>query len=139
MITTDIFSIHETGEITGKIYTGTFTVKVVLTPEDTFLADRRRREILGSNSHEALEALKLQAFMLGQLYVRIVKAPPFWEHSQYGLLLEDFNIINLLFQKCIDASNKYQEERKKQAEEALNSLKKKEEPLLSTHDEKKPK
>lgn len=125
---TDTFTIHATGEVTGQVYTGTFVVKTVLTRADAFAADQRRREILGSNSNDALEALKLEAFMLGQLYVRIIKAPPFWENSQYGLLLEDFNIINLLFQKCMEAANKHQENMKKRAQEALESLRKKEEP-----------
>ena len=103
METTAQFSINEVGTKTGRAFSGTFTVKTLLTRADQFAADQRRRDILGPGSAEALDALKLEAFMLGQLSVRILKAPQFWNESGNGLQLEDFNIIQTVFDKCVDA------------------------------------
>jgi hypothetical protein len=116
------FSISEKGENTGRDYSGVFKIKTVLTRSDVFLSDQRRRDVLGPNGETALDALKAEAFMLGQLYVRIVDAPKFWAESNFGLELEDVNVITALFNKCLEAENERKEKLNKKADDAKQSL-----------------
>lgn len=119
---TDSFSINEIGKTSGRLYTGTFEVKLVLTRADQFAADRRRREILGPNPDDALAALKLEAFMHGQLSVRVLKAPQFWTDSNGGLLLEDFEIVQLVYDQAVELEQARIESIRKETEETLKSL-----------------
>lgn len=121
------FSISEKGENTGRDYSGVFKVKTLLTRSDMFLSDQRRRDILGPNGETALDALKAEAFMLGQLFVRIVEAPKFWPESNFGLELEDVNVISALFSKCMEIENERKTGLSKKADEAKQSLIKKDE------------
>lgn len=121
------FSISEKGENTGRDYSGVFKVKTILTRSDVFVSDQRRRDILGPSGETALDALKAEAFMLGQLYVRIVEAPKFWAESNFGLELEDVNVISTLFSKCIEIENERKMGLSKKADEAKQSLIKKDE------------
>lgn len=122
METTAQFSINETGTKSGRLFSGSFTVKTLLTRADQFAADQKRREILGPGGQEALEGLRLEAFMLGQLSVRIVKAPQFWEDTNQGLNLEDFNIIQILFDKCIELEGQRSAALQQEAKQALERM-----------------
>ena len=51
------FIIDLAGETTGKPFTGTFTVKCVLSKREEMAADIRRRMILGPNPENALNVL----------------------------------------------------------------------------------
>lgn len=98
METTVEFKINEVGDDTGNPYTGTFKVKTLLDRKDRFLADERRRAIIGSNAADALITLQEEAFILGQLSVRVVDGPRWWKDSNNGLLLEDGNVIVKLYE-----------------------------------------
>jgi hypothetical protein len=93
METTAEFQISTVGKESGTPYNGGFKVKTLLTRKDRFVADEHRRMTLGLNSATALDDLQLEAFMLGQLFVRIVDAPPFWKNSNNGADLPDGNVI----------------------------------------------
>lgn len=125
MDATTQFSISETGEYSGKNYSGTFKVKTLLTRSDMFVSDQRRRDILGPNGEQALDVLKAEAFMLGQLYVRVLDAPKFWKDSNFGLDLEDVNVITAVYTKCMEAESERLNSLKKEAEGAKQSLIKK--------------
>lgn len=123
METTVTFDINEIGEETGTPYTGLFTVKTILTRQDRFGADRERRRILGGdNPDQAMPGLQGEAFMLGQLSVRVVDAPKFWKDSLGGLLLEDGNVIGRVFEIAIAKENERREKLQKQSGEALTKL-----------------
>ena len=119
------FSISEKGENSGKDFSGIFKIKTLLTRSDMFLSDQRRRDILGPNAESALDALKAEAFMLGQLFVRVVESPRFWKDSNYGLELEDINVISVLFSKCMDIETERKSNLSKSADAAKQSLIKK--------------
>lgn len=120
----EYFTFHSVGAVTKNVYFGDFGVKTVLSRYDQFLADQKRREILGQNPKDALEGLFQEAFMLGQLYVRIVKSPPFWANSNFGLLLPDHNIILELFQKSLELEQKTHDLLAKKAEQVAANLNK---------------
>jgi hypothetical protein len=124
MEVTDTVSISSTGSLTGKSYIGTFKVKTILSRRDHFAADEQRRIILGANCQAALEPLKQEAFMLGQLSVRILESPDWWKAAGLGLELEDPNIIEEIFQAAVAAGTKAKAEIKKEAAEALARLNK---------------
>ena len=123
METTAIFSVNLIGGETGTSYMGDFTVKTILSRRDRFVADERRRAIIGSLAEGALPALQTEAFMLGQLSIRIVKSPDWWSQNGNGLDLADADVIAQVFNLAIEKENQRREEVKKQAEEALKQLK----------------
>lgn len=125
METTVKVSINTLGDQTGRNYTGTFTFRTVLTRGERFVSDQRRREILGPNSEQAMSDLQLEAFMLGQLFVRVVESPEWWSKSNGGLNLEDGNVISELFNVAMSKEKEYKEELQKQAEAALKQMSKK--------------
>jgi hypothetical protein len=124
METTAKFSVNIVGETTGKPFFGSFTVKTVLTRGDRFIADQRRRELLGPNSQDALPDLQLEAFMHGQLMVRVVESPEWWRQSDYGRNIEDANVIVELFNLVREKEDQAKEDLKKSAEEALTKISK---------------
>lgn len=122
METTKKFDLSSLGETTGKPFNGSFVIKTVLTRAERFEADRRRREILGTNGAEALPDLQLEAFMLGQLAVRVVEAPDWWKMSGSGQLLEDANIIAEIWKLTREKEDEAKAELKTKAEAALKTL-----------------
>lgn len=116
------FSINEIGKVSGRHFTGSFTVKLTLTRADQFAADARRREILGPRPNDALDALKLEAFMLGQLSVRVIKAPKFWEDSNGGVLLEDFEVVQKVFDEAVRLENERLDAIQRETSDALKEL-----------------
>jgi hypothetical protein len=122
METTAKFSVNIIGESTGKPFAGTFTAKTVLTRGDRFVADQRRRELLGAGAQDALPDLQLEAYMHGQLMVRIIESPEWWKQSEYGKNLEDANVIVELFNLVREKEDQAKESLKKTAEEALSKI-----------------
>lgn len=123
METTATFTVNEIGEETGMPYSGEFKIKTTLTRMDRFIADRRRRELLGGdNPDQAAPVLQSDAFMLGQLAVRVLAAPKWWTDSLGGTLLEDGNVIDKVFEMAIIKEKERKDQLKKQAQEALDKL-----------------
>ena len=125
MVTTVQISMSEVSE-SGKHYNGTFTIKTVLTRRDNFTADAIRREVLGPSPEGTvvLPDLQFEAYMLGQLRVRIVNAPEWWTNSNFGLDMEDGDIIAKLYALVVKEEGKSKAELKKESEKALEQLKK---------------
>lgn len=111
-----------TGSVTGKPYVGTFRAKGILTRRDQFLADAARRRIIGPNPADALPALQGEAYMLGQLSVRLIEAPDWWVNLANGELIEDGNVIAELYEKALEAESKVKEDLNKAAEKAMSKL-----------------
>lgn len=118
------FIINETGTTTGERYSGTFRVKTLLTKREEIAADIRRRSILGPNPETALTVISNDAYVLGQLSVRIIDAPSWWDKSDGGLDLTDDNVIQKVYEETIKAEIEYREEVAKAAEKVTKILKK---------------
>jgi hypothetical protein len=80
---------------------GKFKVKTLLTRRDRFQADEHRRRLVGGyNPEGALVTLQEEAYILGQLRVRVVDAPQWWIAAGWGEDLEDGNVIAKLFDEA---------------------------------------
>lgn len=119
----DTINLSVIGNTTGSSYEGSFKVKTLLTRRDQFTADLKRREIIGgTNPGEAMPALQGEAFVIGQLFVRIVDGPAWWVQSSSGLELKDSNVTDELFKIVLDAETKAKEQIRQKAKEALTKL-----------------
>jgi hypothetical protein len=118
------FEISTIGKDTGKSYAGTFKVKGILNRRDNFLADAARRRIIGPSPADALPALQGEAYMLGQLQVRILEAPDWWTNNAQGELLEDSNVISEVFELAIKTADEVTKAINDQATAALEKLSK---------------
>jgi hypothetical protein len=110
------------GDKTGKSYNGKFSVKLVLTRRESFLADERRRMIIGANFAAALPALHEEAWHLGLLSVRLIDAPDWWKQSDGGLDLEDPNVIKELHKLCEEKIAEAEETLREESKAALKKL-----------------
>ena len=124
MENTKVIELSTSGTLTGKPYVGSFKAKGVLTRRDQFLADATRRRIIGPNPGDALPALQGEAYMLGQLSVRLVEVPDWWTACANGELLEDGNVIAELYELALGAETSIKEEINKAAQTALAKLSK---------------
>lgn len=119
----DTIDLNSIGEVTGNPYVGKFKVKTLLSRRDYFTADLKRREIVGSVSPEnAMPTLVGEAYMLGQLFVRIVEAPEWWNNAGMGLDLKDSNITAELFEATTQVEKKAKDAVKEKAQAALQKL-----------------
>jgi hypothetical protein len=111
-----------TGQDTGHPYSGNFEVKTVLSRRDRFAADQKRREVLGPGGDSALPTLQGEAFMIGQLWVRVVKAPDWWSNANCGLDLKDENVTPELFELALKAESDAVKELQSKAKSSLEKL-----------------
>ena len=118
-------SLSVIGNNTGDPYKGDFKIRTLLTLRQTAAADEARRLILGANSSEAISGIQNLAMAAGQLSVRIVEGPDWWNRAGLGGIdLEDDNILAELFKLCVEAANERRASILKDAEKAAESLKK---------------
>lgn len=125
METTATFIVNEIGQNTGMPYEGKFVIKTILSRRDNFIADERRRMIIGMNPAGAMPSLQGEALMLSLLSVRIMESPKWWTDSDNGLDLKDENIIGVLYQLCEEKAKEYQADLAKNAKASLEKLSKK--------------
>jgi len=124
METTVKFSISVTGEDSGKPYSGDFTVKTMITRRERFQADAIRRDIIGPvpEGQSVVPSLQTEAFIHGQLAVRLMDSPKWWVDAGNGLDLEDYNVILTVYDKVIELDNAKMADMQKESEEALKKL-----------------
>lgn len=127
MITTEKFSLNVVGEDSGRAYTGDFTIKSSITRQERFRADQVRRDILGPlpEGQMPLPALQTEAYILGQLAVRVTEAPGWWFDGGTvgGLKIEDdYNVILAVYDEILKIDEKKNQKLKKDSEEALKKL-----------------
>lgn len=125
METTATFEINEVGEESGNPFNGSFKVKTLLTRRDEFMADERRRSLLGSSPQEAANSLQAEAFMHGQLSVRLLEAPSWWKENGHGLDMTDLNVVVAVFTAAMKAEKDRKEKIKEASEVALKKITKK--------------
>ena len=123
--TTVTFEINEIGSETGNPFNGTFKVKTLLSRREEFIADERRRSIVGTLANGVAPSLGGEAFMQGQLFVRIVEAPKWWEDSDSGLDLKDLNVIVAVFNAAMKAEKDRKDKVKDDSQKALKKMTKK--------------
>ena len=106
------FLLNHTGELTGRKYEGTFTVKCVLN-----MADKRRLEIEKSSISADLmnptNNLSAIATVIANLRVRVVNAPDWFKQSIQTLDLLDEDVFFELYSTCLNKSEEWLNEVKK--------------------------
>lgn len=126
METTTKFSFSVIGEQTGKPYNGDFTVKTVISRRENFIADERRRLLIGANASSVSQSVNGEAYMFGQLSVRIVSAPDWWNNADNGVDLEDDNVAPELYNLIMEKADEHRKKIKESAEKAVEKMSKKE-------------
>jgi hypothetical protein len=100
------FEINHIGQVTGKKYEGTFTVKCVLN-----LADKRKVEIerssLSADLNNPTESLSAIASIVANLRVRVVDSPDWFKQALVSLDLLDEDVLVEIFSKSLDKSEEW--------------------------------
>ena len=119
------FTVNVVGTDSGNPYTGEFSVKTLLTRQDQAVADQVRRGFIGADPANASPRSQADGFMIGQLAVRITKAPDWWTNSNNGRDLPDANVLEDVFEKALAEEEKRKAALIKDAEKVQSNLKKK--------------
>ena len=114
------FESTETGDITGEKYQGTFEVRKVLTPTQKAQADKIRRDFLGNPSiGESIDTETAElAFAIGQMQVRVIKSPKWYQESNNLKNFVDSNILIELVNKVIEVELNFKKSIRDKAEKA---------------------
>ena len=125
MKTSEVFSVNIVGANTKRVYTGEFTTKTTTTMKDEFASDLKRRQVIGPSPDGTPPSANLQwqAYMIGQLFVKLTDAPKWWQDSNGGLDLEDMNVITEVYNAVLEAEDKVIKALDAESEEALEKLK----------------
>jgi hypothetical protein len=123
MDNTDFFTVDVVGEDSGTRWFGKFVVKTLLSRKDRFMADEKRRLVLGADAINASVDRATEAFMFGQLSVRVVESPTWWKESNGGLNLPDLNVIATVFNEAMQCEDKRKKALSEQAESAAKEVK----------------
>jgi len=107
------FNFEAVGDLTGKKYEGTFTVKCVLT-----IGDRRRLELeksrqLGDMKNPTQDLIAI-AIMSSNLLIRVIDGPDWWKQL-LGEDLIDQEILPALYSKVLDQEDAWRKELKEKA------------------------
>lgn len=108
------FQLDYTGEITGKRYEGTFTVKCVLN-----MAEKRKLEIersgLSADLTNPTGNLNAIALVVSNLRVRVTDAPDWFKQSIMSLDILDEDVLFEVYSKALDKSEEWLSEVKKKS------------------------
>lgn len=108
------FQLDYTGELTGKRYEGTFTVKCVLN-----MAEKRKLEIersgLSADLTNPTGNLNAIALVVSNLRVRITDAPDWFKQAIITLDILDEDVLFELYSKSLDKSEEWISEVKKKS------------------------
>ena len=102
------------GEITGRKYEGTFTVKCILNMAEKRILEIEKSSISAdlSNPTDNLSAI---SSIISNLRVRVVKSPDWFKQSILTLDLLDEDVYLELYRKCLDQSDEWLREVKSKA------------------------
>lgn len=127
MKTQEIISINVVGSTTGRSYSGSFTVKTVMSQRDVFAADLMRRQIIGPSPENTppIQSLQLQAYMYAQVNAHTVEAPKFWKDTDGGLDLPDGNVVVAVYEEILKVEDAFSTAIKEDSKKALKELTKK--------------
>ena len=103
------FQLEHVGEITGKKYEGTFTVKCVLNT-----GEKRALEIeksaLSADLSNPTGNLSALSTVIASLRVRVIKSPDWFKQSILTLDLLDEEVLFGLYGKCLDQESEWLKE-----------------------------
>lgn len=117
------FDINVVGENTKEKWIGTFKCKTSLSFRDQLLRDRIRRDQLGEEKGEVGLRAKEIAIIQSEIRPRLTKMPTWFSESDYGLDLEDDNVLYEIYAEVMKAEEESKAERDKDAKSAEKSLK----------------
>lgn len=113
------FTIEVVGDFTNTKWWGKFEAKVTLSHRDRLARDRLRREYLGDTTKSDPDPdARATATMFSELHVRLTKSPEWWNASDGGLDLKDFNLIIEVYKGALKVEEDYLTELSKQSEDA---------------------
>ena len=108
------FQLDYTGELTGKRYEGTFTVKCVLN-----MAEKRKLEIersgLSADLTNPTGNLNAISLVVSNLRVRVTDAPDWFKQAIVTLDILDEDVLFELYSKSLDKSEEWISEVKKKS------------------------
>lgn len=98
------------GSITGRKITGSFKCRI---PNGKMRAkaDIKRAQLnMGVPENMLDPAVARYHFKLGYLYAALVESPIWWKESDFGYDLHDTNVVDDLYDQCIDFENNWMKE-----------------------------
>jgi len=95
------------GETTKSRWTGTFTVKCVLSHSERFAKTRMFAALMPAKIDLAEEGDKLSAEVLAQLSVRVASGPAWWDATGAGQLMTDLDPLVELLRLCQQAAEEW--------------------------------
>lgn len=112
-----IFDFKFTGGLTGKDYDGQFTVVCVLNMLKKHQLEIEKTRLMADfqNPTPGLSGL---AIVLANLRVRIVDGPEWWKQSMGGFNIQDEDMLLALYDKVMEAEDKWKESVKNQGKAA---------------------
>jgi len=116
------FDLDLEGEVSKERRLGKFRAKTRLTMRDYVTRDRLRRDLLGSAGGQSNEDALAVAYMVSELQVRLVESPKWWQDSDNGLDLEDFNVLKKVYEQARAIEKQAKEEESQAASEAKKEL-----------------
>lgn len=117
------FIVESTGNITNKRYIGEFSYKIPNTKEQCLIA--KHRAFLNGPNQDYLDAGTLKIHMkIAYLRYTLTDYPKWWKQADLGYELIDHNVIDDVYEKCIQFEEAWlkeiwgDEEDEKQEEES---------------------
>ena len=115
------FTIKEVGASTGHTYEGTFEVICCLTMGQRHAEAAEKTRLMGDYANPDGDLYSL-ATTLATLRTRIQESPEWWKQSNGGTSILDEEVINLLWEKTMEAEVKWKKELKEKAEKAQGNV-----------------
>jgi len=117
-----VLDFDHTGSITGKKYDGQFTVVCVLNMRSKHQLEIEKTRLMADfqNPTPGLNGL---AIVLANLRVRIIDGPTWWMQSGGGFNIQDEDMLLALYDKVMDAEDKWKETVKNQGKAAATPAK----------------
>lgn len=119
------FEFNHVGELTGKKYEGTFTVKCILNTAEKRLLEIEKSALSADLSNPTGNLTALST-VIANLRVRVIKSPSWFEQGIVALSFLDEEVLFELYGKCLDKSEEWIKEVKGEAlgeQKAENSQK----------------
>ena len=108
------FQLDHVGEVTGRRYEGTFSVKCALN-----MAEKRKLEIerstLSADLTNPTGNLNAISVVVANLRVRVIDAPDWFKQAIASLDLLDEDVLFEIYGKCLDKSEEWLSEVKKKS------------------------
>jgi hypothetical protein len=117
------FEFEHVAAASGKKYDGKFTVRTILNMGQRHQLEMEKTRLMADyvNPTDGLAGI---AVILSKLRVHIIDGPEWWKQSAGGFLVDDEDALVALYDKVIEAENKWKNDLKKKGEEAKEAVQK---------------